>query len=135
MTVYSANDRVVSHTLPDTGVNMLVYARSQDEQEVVRQAKQAGVNTLHETYQLPVHAYTASGQKIIHLDKLAGYTSEDVGATFSLSGDPWLNDDQVVYVPLPSGKRATGGTDNYTAVIFSNSASRSPGWVLHRHAG
>jgi putative ABC transport system permease protein len=99
VTVYSANDRVLSHTLPDTGVNMLVYTRSQDEREVIEQAKQAGVNALHETYQLPAHAYTADGQKIIRLDKLAGYTSEDVNVTFSLSGKTWQNDDHVVYVP------------------------------------
>ena len=99
VTVYSANDRVVSHQLPDTGVNMLVYARLQDEKQAVEQAEQAGVGDIHRVYQLPIYAYTAGGQKMNRLDKLAGYTSEDINSAFALSGESWKDDAEAVYVP------------------------------------
>jgi putative ABC transport system permease protein len=109
VTVYSANDRVLSHQLPDTGANMLVYARLQDEKQAVEQAGQAGVGDIHKVYQLPIHAYSAGGQKMSRLDKLAGYTSEDVNSAFALSGEPWKDDAEAVYVPYRLAKEIQVG--------------------------
>ncbi len=109
VTVYSANDRVLSHQLPDTGANMLVYARLQDEKQAVEQAGQAGVGDIHKVYQLPIHAYSAGGQKMSRLDKLAGYTSEDVNSAFALSGEPWKDDAEAVYVPYRLAKEVQVG--------------------------
>jgi putative ABC transport system permease protein len=146
VTVYSANDRVLSHQLPDTGANMLVYARLQDEKQAVEQAGQAGVGDIHKVYQLPIHAYSAGGQKMSRLDKLAGYTSEDVNSAFALSGELWKDDAEAVYVPfrlakeiqvgqtmtlqLPSGTQRVVHIGGYYTVTQASLLSLDAGGVL-----
>ena len=99
VTVASANDRVSGHQLPDTGDNLLVYARMQDETRVVAQAQQEGVSSIRVGYQLPVRAYGVAGNAIEGLETISGRTAADVASNLTLSGAPWSDTAQTVYLP------------------------------------
>ena len=113
VTVFSASYRVTGHQLPDTGDNLLMYARLQDQTQAEAQVKQLDVASVHVAYQLPIQVHDASGKAITRLDTLVGHAAEDVAASFALSGEPWRDDAQSVYVPyrlaemLPVGQSIT----------------------------
>jgi putative ABC transport system permease protein len=113
VTVYSANYRVIGHQLPDTGDNLLVYARMQDQARAEQQAAQAGVDAVHVAYQVPIWVQDAAGKTVSAIDTLVGRMDDDVKSSFALSGEPWPGDAQTVYVPsqqveaLPIGQPIT----------------------------